>query len=69
MNRDPLEIMMEILDELEKGRALSINEVSKRTGIHNVTVRKYIKIIEVVRKEPEIEIIRTGHSTILRIRR
>jgi len=69
MNRDPLEIIEELFDVLEKGRPLSINEVSKRTGIHNVTIRKYIKIIELIRKEPEIEIIKTRHSTILRIRR
>ena len=69
MNRDPLEIIEELFEVLEKGRPLSINEVSKRTGIHNVTIRKYIKIIELIRKEPEIEIIKTRHSTILRIRR
>lgn len=69
MNRDPLEILEELFEALEKGRPLSINELSRKTGIHNVTVRKYIKIIQIVRKEPEIEIIRTGHSTILRVRR
>ena len=69
MNRDPLEILEELFEALEKGRPLSINELSRKTGIHNVTVRKYIKIIQIVRKEPQIEIIKTGHSTILRIRR
>jgi predicted transcriptional regulator len=69
MKRDPLEIMLEVLKTLEKGRPLSINELSKQTGIHNVTVRKYIRIIEIVRREPEIDIIKTNHSIILRMRR
>ena len=33
MNRDPLEILEELFEALEKGRPLSINEVSKKTGI------------------------------------
>jgi response regulator of citrate/malate metabolism len=71
MRRDPLEIMKEILTLLEKQRdeAFSLNAISERTGIHNVTVRRYVQIIEMVRREPEIEIIRTKHSIILRIRK
>ena len=71
MKRDPLEIMKEILAILEKQRdeALSLNAISEKTGIHNITVRRYVKIIEMVRSEPEIEVIRTKHSIILRIRK
>ncbi|MEE9323615.1 MAG: HTH domain-containing protein [Candidatus Aenigmarchaeota archaeon] len=71
MRRDPVMIMREILRllEEEKDEALSLNAISERTGIHNITVRRYVRIIEMVRKEPEIEIIKTGRSIIVRIRR
>jgi predicted AAA+ superfamily ATPase len=70
MRKDPLEIMEEILRALEKRReeAFSINELSQETGIHNVTIRKYVRIIEVVRSEPRMEVIKTKHSIILRMR-
>ena len=70
MRRDPLVIMKEILDLLEETEeALSVNAISERTGIHNLTVRRYVRIIEMVKKEPGIEIIRTKRSVILRMRR
>ncbi len=69
MRRDPLEIMQKILRMLEKEReAMSINQISKRTGIHNVTVRRYVKIIKLVREEP-LEIINTRHAIIVRCER
>ena len=67
--KDPLEIIEEIFKALERGRPFSINELSKETGIHNITIKRYVKIIQVVRKEPQIEVIKTGHSIILRVRR
>jgi response regulator of citrate/malate metabolism len=71
MRRDPVMIMREILSllEEEKEEALSLNAISERTGIHNLTVRRYVRIIEMVSREPEIEVIKTKHSIILRIRR
>ena len=69
MRKDPLEIIEEIFNAIEKGRPFSMNELAKETGLHNVTVRKYIRLIEVVRKEPTIEVIRTTHSIILRVKR
>ncbi|MBI4214592.1 HTH domain-containing protein [archaeon] len=69
MNRDPLEIIAALFQALEKGKPFSINELSKETGIHNVTIRRYIRIIQIIRKEPEIEVIRTSHSIILRVKR
>ena len=71
MRRDPVMIMREILRLLEEqgDEALSLNAISERTGIHNLTVRRYVRIIEMVRKEPEIEIIRTRHSIIVRVKR
>lgn len=71
MKRDPLEIMERILQLLEEesDEAFSLNAISKKTGIHNLTVRRYVKIIEMVRKEPGIEVIKTGHSIIVRVRK
>jgi len=68
MRRDPLEILERMFDILEKEReALSINQLAKRTGLNNITVKKYISIIERVRSEPDIDVIRTRHSIIIRI--
>jgi predicted AAA+ superfamily ATPase len=71
MRRDPVMIMKEILRllEEEKEEALSLNAIAEKTGIHNLTVRRYVRIIEMVRKEPEIEIIKTKHSIIVRVRK
>ena len=68
MRKDPLEIIEELFKALESGRPFSLNELSKETGIHNITIRRYIKLIEVVRKEPKIEIIKTRHAVIVRMR-
>ena len=67
MRRDPIVIMKRMLEELQR-EPCSLNELSQRTGLHNVTVRKYVRLIEIVRKEPEIEIIRTRHTIIVRRR-
>jgi len=71
MRRDPVMIMKEILRLLEdeKEEALSLNAIAERTGIHNLTVRRYVRIIEMVNREPEIEVIKTKHSIIIRMRR
>jgi DNA-binding Lrp family transcriptional regulator len=71
MRRDPVMIMKEILKllEEEKEEAMSLNAIAEKTGIHNLTVRRYVRIIEMVRKEPEIEVIKTKHSVIIRMRR
>jgi len=69
MRRDPIEIMQKMLKTLETGRVFSINELAQETGLHNVTVRKYVRMIEIVRKEPTIEVIKTRHSIIIRIRK
>jgi response regulator of citrate/malate metabolism len=68
MRRDPLEIMEKMLEILEKEHeALSINQIAKRTGLHNITVRRYVMLIEMVRREPRLDVIKTRHSIILRI--
>ena len=68
MRRDPLEIMEKMLKTLEGGHIFSINELAHETGLHNITVRKYVRIIELVRKEPDVEVIKTRHSIIIRVR-
>jgi response regulator of citrate/malate metabolism len=68
MRKDPMKIVTEIFKALESGRAFSINELAHETGLHNITVQKYVRIIEVVRHEPAIEVLKTRHSTILRMK-
>jgi response regulator of citrate/malate metabolism len=58
--------MEKMLKALESGRPFSVNELAHETGLHNVTVRKYVRIIEVVRNEPAVEVIKTRHSIIIR---
>lgn len=70
MRRDPLEILEKMFEILEREHeALSINQLAKRTGLNNITVKRYIRIIEMVRSEPDIDIIRTSHSIIIRVER
>ena len=69
MRKDPLEIIEAMFKALETGRPFSINELAKETGMHNITVKKYIRIIQTVRSEPSVEVIKTRHSIILRVRR
>ena len=68
MRRDPIDIIEDIFRILEKEReALSINQVAQRTGIHNVTVKKYIRIIQMIKEEPQVDVINTRHSIIIRM--
>lgn len=68
MRRDPIEILEKMFQILEKEHeAMSINQVAQKTGLHNITVKRYIRIIELVRKEPRVDVIKTRHSIILRI--
>ena len=69
MRKDPFEIIEKMFAALEKGVPFSINELSQETGLHNITVRKYVKIIEYVRREPQLEVIKTKHSIIVRMKR
>ncbi len=69
MKKDPLLIIREIFAALESGRPFSLNQLSEETGLHNVTVRKYIKMIEFVRHEPSVEVIRTRSAVIVRCQR
>lgn len=68
MRKDPIEIVELIFYQLEKGRPFTINELARETGIHNITIRKYVRLIQIIKREPQIEVIRTRHSIILRKR-
>ena len=68
MRRDPLQIIKKVFECLEKERgALSINQIAKITGLHNITVRRYVRLIEMIKNESGLEVIKTRHSIILRI--
>ena len=68
MRRDPLEIMQEMFRILEKEReAMSVNQIAKKTGLHNLTVKRYVELIEMIREEPTVEVIKTGHTVIVRM--
>jgi DNA invertase Pin-like site-specific DNA recombinase len=68
MRRDPIEIIQEMFRILEKEHeAMSINQIAKKTGIHNITVKRYVELIEMIRDEPSVEVIKTGHTVIVRI--
>jgi len=69
MRRDPLKIIEKMFKALESGRPFSINELAQETGLHNITVRKYIRLIKIVRQEPQVEVIKTRHSIIIRTNR
>ena len=66
MKKDPFTIMREIFETLESGKPFSLNQLAEETGLHNVTVRKYVQMIEYVRQEPTVEIIRTRNAVIVR---
>ena len=70
MKRDPLEIMQLILRALEERQeAMTMNQLAQMTGIHNLTIRRYVQMIEMVKQEPTIEVIKTNHSVIVRVHR
>jgi len=68
VKRDPLQIIEEMFKCLEEGRPFSINELSKETGIHNITIKRYVRLIQRIRAQPEMEVIKTSHSVILRFK-
>ncbi len=68
MRRDPLEIIEKMFEILQReNEALTVNQLAKRTGLHNITVKKYVRIIQTIREEPDLDVIRTRHSIIIRI--
>ncbi|MBU0953231.1 MAG: hypothetical protein KKA90_02300 [Nanoarchaeota archaeon] len=68
MRKDPIKIIEAMFRALESGRPFSVNELAHETGMHNITVRRYLQIIQIVRHEPTIEVIKTRHSIVVRMR-
>jgi response regulator of citrate/malate metabolism len=68
MRRDPLEIIQEMFKILEKQHeAMSVNQIAKKTGMHNITVKRYVELIEMIKDEPTVEVIKTGNTVIVRM--
>ncbi|MFH1294355.1 MAG: hypothetical protein ABIH90_00245 [Candidatus Aenigmatarchaeota archaeon] len=69
MKRDPIAILEQMFEALERGKPFTLNELSHETGIHCITLKRYIRLVKIVRREPELEIIRTRHSVIVRMQK
>ncbi len=67
MPLDPLYAIEKIEKSLvETKRPVSISRLAKKTGLHYTTVRRYVTLLESVKKMPEIEIIRGEGTTLVR---
>jgi response regulator of citrate/malate metabolism len=70
MRRDPLEIIEKMFDILQREKeALTVNQLAQKSGLHNITVKRYVRIIQTIREEPELDVIKTRHSIIIRMAR
>ncbi len=68
MKREPNKIIEEVYEALAKhgGEAMSINRIAKESGLHYNTVQSYVKLIHRAQTMPELEVIKSGRSTIVR---
>lgn len=67
MPLDPLYAIEKIEKTLvESKRPLSISKLSKKTGLHYTTVKRYVTLLESVKKMPEIEMIQGEGTTLVR---
>ena len=67
MPLDPLHAIEKIEKSLvETKRPVSISRLAKKTGLHYTTVRRYVTLLESVKKMPEIEIIKGEGTTLVR---
>lgn len=67
MPLDPLHAIEKIERTLvETKKPISISRLSKKTGLHYTTVKRYVTLLESVKKMPEIEIIRGDGTTLVR---
>ncbi|MBI2547155.1 MAG: HTH domain-containing protein [Candidatus Aenigmarchaeota archaeon] len=67
MPLDPLHAIEKIEKSLvETKRPVSISRLAKKTGLHYTTVRRYVTLLESVKKMPEIEIIKGEGITLVR---
>ena len=66
----PLDPMYAI-EKIEKSlvgakKPVSISRLAKKTGLHYTTVRRYVKLLESVKRMPEIEVIQGEGTTLVR---
>lgn len=68
MKREPNQIIEELYETLitHSGEALSINRISKESGLHFNTVQNYVKLIRRAQTLPKLEVIKSGRSTLVR---
>ena len=68
MKREPNKIIEEVYEALAKhgGEAMSINRIAKESGLYYNTVQSYVKLIHRAQTMPELEVIKSGRSTIVR---
>ncbi len=65
MTRDPLEAIEKIERALvTSGRPVTISKLAKRSGLHYNTVKRYVNLLDSVRRMPAISVIR-GEGAVL----
>lgn len=70
MPRNPLQAIGKIEKTLlETGRPLSLSKLAKKTGLHYTTVKRYVTLLESVKKMPTVEVIGTEGVTLVRLER
>lgn len=70
MPQNPLEVIGKIEKTLlERGRPMSINKLAKETGLHYTTIKRYVMLLEAVKKMPFLEIIVGEGTTLVRLER
>ena len=67
MPLDPLHAIEKIEKTLvETKKPVSISSLAKKTGLHYTTVKRYVTLLDSVKKMPEIEIIKGEGTTLVR---
>lgn len=70
MPRDAMQVIGKIERTLlETGKPMSINKLAKKTGLHYTTVKRYVTLLESVKKMPSIETISGEGVTLVRLER
>lgn len=70
MPQDPIQVIGKIERTLlEVGKPMSISKLAKKTGLHYTTVKRYVALLESVKKMPFIETIGGEGITLVRLER
>lgn len=70
MPKDPFEVIGKIERTLlESDRPVSISKLAKKTGLHYTTVKRYVTLLESIKKMPIIEVIGGEGTTLVRLER